>query len=118
MRRGARLARQHIDGCAAVKKIQHHLFGDFDRKGADALQRHAVVRGHDDHRFFGNRRHRIGLHARQLKRNLLQPAEASGGFGQAVLPGLCLFRGLFVNRGNGRIMHSLSFFNVLAPDGT
>ncbi len=40
---GSKLACQHVDGCAAVQKVEHHLRRHLGRIGTHAFRRHAVV---------------------------------------------------------------------------
>ena len=62
----------------------HHLRGHLGRVGADALGDHAVIAGRDDDRRGRRAVSPAAVDRRDLRRQLLQPAEAAAGLGLRV----------------------------------
>ena len=95
---GAGMARQHIDSGAAAHKIVYHLFGYFGGKRADSFFRHAMIRRHQNDRFFRNSRHGHPLDSGQLASHPFQNGQTSPGFRQTVQVLLSLIHDRFVQR--------------------
>ena len=86
----AGLLGQHVDGRSAVKKVEHHLTGDFLGVKADPLGGHAVVScAGEDHGGIGLGR-LAALDDEQAKSEFLQASQAALGFGEVVQVGLAL----------------------------
>ena len=91
-------ARQHVDRRAAGKEVEDHLRRHLSRIRAHPLGRDTVVGGERKHDAMLEGWTELAAHTRQIDRKLLQPAEAAGGLGEAVLSLACLLPGILVDR--------------------
>ena len=102
---GSRVAREGVDGAAALKEIAGLDVSDVRGRQAEAVVGNVVVRGEEDHGFVLQARRGIAGHGGNLDGYGFQLPQREGGLGQYFLMFQGGFGGLFVQRGNMQFVH-------------
>ena len=97
IQRGPVDPRQLIDRRAAMLKIQHHLFGDFGRKGRYAARGDTMIAGKDNHLRCPDFCQRPAAPTPIPERQILQPSQRTGRLGQLAVMRISRSNGLRVN---------------------